>query len=144
MKMIQRIKNFIKLMILFLIGGSIYYLIEIAYRGYSHWTMFILGGVCFIVVGAINEYYSWDMSLVKQCVIGAVFITACELAFGIVLNIILGMHIWDYSNVPLNFLGQICLPFSLAWTLLSAIAIFIDDYLRYFLFHEEYPRYHLF
>ena len=34
-------------------------------------------------------------------------------------NIIMGWQVWDYSEIPLNFMGQICLSFSLCWYLLS-------------------------
>ena len=28
------------------IGGWIYYTLEILFRGFSHWSMFVLGGIC--------------------------------------------------------------------------------------------------
>ena len=28
------------------IGGWIYYSLEIIFRGFSHWSMFVLGGIC--------------------------------------------------------------------------------------------------
>ena len=57
---------------LFLIGGALYYLIEVLWRGYSHWSMFILGGVCFMIMGLLNEYkFSWKDSLLKQSIISA-------------------------------------------------------------------------
>ena len=40
-------------------------------------------------------------------------ITAVELAAGLLVN--RGYHVWDYRQMPLNFLGQICLPYSLLW-----------------------------
>ena len=43
--------------------------------------------------------------------------------------------------MPFNLLGQICLPFAVAWLALAAVAIVLDDYLRYWLFGEEKPRY---
>ena len=57
------------------------------------------------------------------------------------LYVWLELEVWDYSNLPFNFMGQICLPFSFAWTLLSGVAIVVDDYLRYLLFGEEKPHY---
>lgn len=133
----------IKELILFLIGGFIYLGIELLYRGYSHWTMFLLGGLCFLIIGALNENFEWELSFIKQSCIGAIAVTALEFIFGIVFNIILQLNIWDYSELPLNILGQICLPFTFIWFLLSAIAIVLDDWLRYWLFKEEKPHYHL-
>lgn len=124
-----------------LIGGCIYYAIEIAWRGHSHWTMAVLGGVCFVLVGGINEYFPWSMSLALQGAIGAAIITALEFVAGVVLNVWLGLGIWDYSALPFNVLGQICLPFTLAWVPLAVVAVVVDDWLRYFLFGEEKPHY---
>lgn len=138
------IKQWLKIFILFLIGGFIYVAIELGFRGHSHWTMFLLGGLCFILIGGLNNYIPWEMSIIKQGVIGSLIITSLEFIFGLVLNLYLNLGIWDYSNMPFNILGQICLPFSIAWFFLSLVAIFVDDWLRYILFKEEKPHYHLF
>ena len=114
-----------------LIGGCIYYAIEIAWRGHSHWTMAVLGGICFVLVGGINEYFPWSMPLALQGVIGAAIITALEFVSGVALNVWLGLGIWDYSTMPLNVMGQICLPFTLLWVPLSVVAVVLDDWLRY-------------
>lgn len=127
-----------------LIGGCIYYAIEIAWRGHSHWTMAVLGGICFVLVGGINEYFPWSMPLALQGVIGAAIITALEFVSGVALNVWLGLGIWDYSTMPLNVMGQICLPFTLLWVPLSVVAVVLDDWLRYWLFGEEWPHYTIF
>ena len=128
-------------MMLALIGGLAYYCVELMWRGYSHWTMAVLGGLCLLAIGSINEYLPWEMPLVQQGVVGAVIVTAAEFVAGLVLNIWLGLHIWDYSDLPFNLLGQICLPFSGLWVLLSIIAVVADDWLRYWLFGEDRPHY---
>ena len=76
--------------------------------------------------------------------IGSTIITVLEFITGCIVNLWLGWNVWDYSNLPLNLLGQICLPFSTLWYFISAIGIVIDDYIRYIYFDEEYPRYKLF
>lgn len=129
---------------LFLIGGIIYHYIEMLWRGYSHPTMFFLGGLCFLAIGGINEFIPWDMGLLWQSIIGACLVTALEFITGIIVNIWLGLGVWDYSKLPFNILGQICLPFFFAWMAVSVIAIVLDDYLRYWLFGEEKPYYKLF
>lgn len=134
-------KNFFKYLILFIIGGIIYFLFETILRGWSHWSMFLLGGLCFVLIGEYNEHVDWDTPLIKQGVIGACIVTALEFVVGIVVNVYLGWGIWDYSNVPLNFMGQICLPFSMLWIFVSILAVVVDDWLRYFLFKEEKPHY---
>lgn len=128
-------------LMLFCIGGLAYVLIELLWRGYSHWSMFIVGGMCFILIGGINEYYPWDMPLWKQMLVSAVIVTLIELAAGLILNIWLKRGVWDYSGLPFNFMGQICLYFSVVWFFLAFPAIVIDDYLRHWLFGEEFPKY---
>lgn len=134
-------KNIAKPLVLFIIGGSVYFIMEVIFRGYSHWTMFILGGLCFFYLGLINELIPWEMPLQMQGLIGAGIVTALELVAGCILNLWLGWSIWDYSDMPFNIMGQICLPFSLLWILLSIVAIILDDYLRYWLFGEDKPHY---
>jgi len=63
-------KQLYKYSILWLIGGLIYYFIELLYRGYSHFTMVALGGCCFILLGLINEILNWETPLCKQAVLG--------------------------------------------------------------------------
>lgn len=138
------IKIVLKLIILFIIGGTIYVSLELLFRGRSHISMFILGGLCFVLIGGINNYISWEMPLILQMIIGAVVITTLEFITGYIVNIRLGLNVWDYSNQPFNIMGQICLLFSFLWLLISLIAIVLDDYLRYWIFKEKKPKYHLF
>ena len=140
----KQLKLLSEYLFLFCVGAGLYVSIELIYRGYSHWTMGILGGISFVSIGLINEVLSWDTPLTLQALIGSLIITFYELVFGIVLNIWLGLNIWDYSNLPYNILGQICLPFSVIWYFLSIIGICLDDFLRWNLFNEEKPRYKIF
>lgn len=128
---------------LFGVGGVVYIMMELLWRGHSHWTMFIVGGLCFVLIGLINEYYNYDMPLVKQMLIGACIVTAVEFTSGCIVNLCLGWNVWDYSDIPLNILGQVCLPYTILWFLLSGAAIILDDYLRYWWFGEEYPHYRI-
>ena len=142
--MMNKLKIITKYLLLGIIGSIIYMSLEILWRGYTHWTMGILGGICFICIGLINEILSWETPLVLQMFIGSIIITILEFITGCIVNLWLGWNIWDYSNLPLNLLGQICLPFSILWYFISAIGIVIDDYIRYIYFDEERPRYKLF
>ena len=123
------------------IGGLIYGMIELVFRGRTHWTMLIVGGLCFWLIGLVNEVMPWTVAFWKQCLLGSLIVTAVEFFSGCIINLGLGWNVWDYSNLPLNLLGQICLPFSLLWVLISAVAIVLDDYLRYWLYGEEKPHY---
>ncbi len=130
--------------ILALIGGIIYGALELLFRGHTHWTMIVLGGVCFVTVGLINELIPWEMPLVVQMLCGAIIITALEFGCGCIVNIWLGLNVWDYSKLWGNFLGQICPLFSTIWYFISLIAIVLDDHLRFWLFGEEMPHYKIF
>lgn len=137
-------KSILKYFILWWIFGSTYCSLEIIFRGHSNFSMILLGGLCGLLIGSINNLFPWEMSLAKQGVIGACIVTVLEFVTGCVVNIWLGWNVWDYSNMPLNILGQVCLPFSLLWILLSIVCIIVDDYLRYLMFNEQMPHYYLF
>lgn len=131
-----------KAVILAIIGGAAYAGIEVLWRGHTHWTMAVLGGILFVLLGALNEHQK--IPLLLQSILGALLVTAAEFVAGLILNVWLGLDIWDYSDVPGNILGQVCPQFILAWMGLALAAIFLDDYLRYWLWGEPRPRYRLF
>ena len=128
---------------LFLAGGALYFLFEMIWRGYSHWTMFILGGLCFVLVGGLNNFLPWEMPLLLQMLLGGLIITVGELLVGIVVNLWLGWQVWDYSALPGNLWGQICPQYSLLWVLLSGPIILLDDLLRWRWYGERMPSYKL-
>ena len=126
---------------LFFVGATIYVVIEKLYRGYSHWTMFLLGGICFIPLGLINEVLPWDMPLLLQMFIGGMIITVLEFITGCIVNLWLGWNVWDYSELPFNLWGQISLFSSIVWVGLSLVGIVLDDFIRWKFFDEEKPHY---
>lgn len=103
--------------------------------------MYILAGICFLIIGELNESFEYKDPLIFQMIYGSIIITVLEFIFGMILNKILGLGIWDYSDMPFNLMGQICLPFTILWFFLSLVAIVVDDYIRYFIFGEEEPHY---
>ena len=105
-----------QLLFSFLMGYFCYSLVEIVLRGYTHWTMCLTGGFVMTILYAINCRRT--MTLMKSCALGSLLITMIELAVGIFDNIIMHWNVWDYSNMPFNFLGQICIPFSAFWFVL--------------------------
>ena len=126
---------------LFFVGATIYVIIEKLYRGYSHWTMFLLGGICFIALGLINEVIPWDMPLLLQMFIGGMIITVLELITGCIVNLWIGWNVWDYSELPFNLWGQISLFSSIVWVGLSLVGIVLDDFIRWKFFDGEKPHY---
>lgn len=133
----------IKTLTLFFCGGVLYYSIEIMWRDHSHVSMFLDGGVCFVLIGLMNEVVP-GLPLAVQAVLGASLIVFSELLVGSLVNLRLGLNVWDYSNQPMNYRGQVCLPFFLLWIPLAAFASVVDDTLRFWLFAEPWPPFTLF
>jgi len=133
-------KKIFKYAVLFIYGGVIYYFIELIYRGYSHPAMILVGGLCFICIGVLNENYTNQLPVIKQMAISSAVVTAIEFIAGIILNIWLKLNIWDYSNLRFNLLGQISIQTSIVWFFLALPSIYLDDYLRYWMFSKKSPR----
>ena len=134
----------LKYLFLFLLGGFAYFYIEIMFRGFSHFSMIICGGLAFVLCGALNQIAHFRISLITQRLCSALIITALEFITGYIVNIKLGWDVWDYSGMPYNLYGQICLAYSLIWLVLSLACIFLDDLVRWKIFDEEKPRYQVF
>lgn len=136
--------KYLKDIILFVIMALLYMSIEVVYRGHTYLAMGIVGGIDGLLIGLINKVFKWETPLWKQCFIGMLIITTSEFISGCILNLWLGLNMWNYSKIPFNVLGQICLPFCIVWYFLSLVAIFLDDFLRWKLFGEEKPHYIIF
>lgn len=134
---------YLKYLFLFATGGLLYNVLELVWRGWSHWTMFILGGICFVILGVLNEIMPWVMPLWQQVLIGACIITGLEFCTGCIVNLWLRWGVWDYSQMPGNLLGQICPQYFGLWLLVALAGIILDDWLRYWWFGEERPHYKL-
>ena len=115
------------------IGGMGYVALELLWRGWSHGSMFLVGGICFLLISTTETL---SLPLLPRSVLCAVLVTAVELVSGLLINVALGLRVWDYGGVPYNLWGQICLPYFFLWTLVSAGAVLIDRALRRALFRE--------
>lgn len=125
--------------VIFYIGGMFYCTVELLWRQWTHGSMFLLGGLCFYLVGGLDKRFR--MPVLAQMLLGALIVTFFEFWTGILVNRVMHLNVWDYSHVPMNFMGQICVPFTLLWFPLSGIGIFCEDYLRHALFHEPLPKF---
>lgn len=128
--------EFLKAAVIFMAGGFIYGAIEILYRGHTHPSMFLLGGLSLLWVGGLNSFFGKNPPLLLQMAIGSAIITLGEFICGVVVNLWLGMDVWDYSKMPFNIMGQVCLLFVFIWFFLSLPAILIEDYMRSGMFNE--------
>ncbi len=101
----------------YVIGALGYSLIEIIWRGNTHWTMTLTGGLCFTLIYASNLKNRFK-KLWKKCLMGSGIITSVEFSVGCLVNLGLKWNVWDYSAMHFNILGQICLLYSGLWFLL--------------------------
>ncbi len=108
--------------LLFSIGAVSYGLIEVVWRGRTHPSMLLAGGICFCGMDLINRKLK-NAHPIYKCVLSSGLITSVELVFGCIFNIILKQNVWDYRNIPFNLFGQVCLLYSVLWGLLSIIAV---------------------
>ena len=108
-----------------LTGGFLYCLVEILYRGYTHISMFFLGGICFLCIGGIRRTFCDSVPAQKMLLCAGV-ITLFEFLCGVLVNRVLGLAVWDYSSMPMNVMGQICITYSAAWCLLAVPAMGLD------------------
>lgn len=128
-------------LILWLTGGIAYFYMEIAFRGYSHFSMLICGGLCFLSVGyagrlILGKCRRVILALPLVMVAGMMIITLYEFVTGILVNVVLGWNVWDYSGFRYNLMGQICLVYSLLWSLLSLLCLLLDIVIRKYIFDE--------
>ena len=110
--------------VLFYLGGGAYMLRDVAYRGWSHGSMFLAGGSCFLLLGRIQQTRP-RLRLPARMALGAAVITAVELLTGLLVN--RQYQVWAYRRVPGNFHGQVCLPFTLLWIPVSLAAFLLYD-----------------
>ena len=127
--------------LLLLAGGSVYVCIELLWRGRSHGSMFLCGGLCTVLIGMLNEWAP-GLALTAQMLLGACVITASELLFGFLFN--RSYAVWDYQGLPHNFRGQICPQYFCAWLFIALLAVLLDDGLRLLALSEPLPQYRLF
>ena len=128
--------------VLFVVGFCLYTTFEVLFRGYSFWQSGLMGGLALIIIGQLNDKISWDFPLFWQCVVGGGVVTLIELIVGTYDRLFWHLHMWDYSHIPLNYRGIICLPFSLLWCCLALLAVLIDDSIEYYVFHGDTRPYY--
>ena len=113
------------------------------FRGFSHWSMFLLGGICFVFFAQQGIWTGWSAPLWKQVGWCVIFVTACEFITGILVNKVMRWNVWDYTDQPFQVMGQICLPFTIIFSGLCAIGILLSGYLLHYLYGEEMPQFHV-
>lgn len=107
----------------FLTGSLVYGLLELVWRGLTHWTMLLTGGLCGCLLYVISNHSG--LHYFKKLVLGMAAITTVEFMVGVLVNIVLGWRVWDYSSQALHLVGQICPRFCGYWFLLCIPAFFV-------------------
>ena len=139
-RLLSKNEKLIRIFILWFCLGMIYLTIEGFWRGWTHIVMLPIGGFCGIAIGAINQHpWFYKSKVVWQALIGTVIVLVVELLSGLVVNVWLGMGIWDYTGQFGNIAGQICVQYGILWFFLIPFAIWMEDYLRWVFWQEGEP-----
>ena len=119
----REMQSIIKFVVVFIAGGLIYGAMEIIFRGHTHWSMMVAGGICaiFLYLIAVKS----REPLWMKWIMGGAVITTVEFMAGIIVNIVLGWNVWSYAHNRANLFGQICLLFTLLWVLISVPGIWL-------------------
>lgn len=127
-------KGLLRYSLLFSTGYCVYLALEVTFRGYSFRLMGLTGGIVMVVIGFLLRHGMWKLQLPVQMLIGAVIITALELATGLFSLEVLGIRMWDYRDEWMSMCANlICPRYTLYWFLLSGVAIFFIGALDYYL-----------
>lgn len=131
----------LKVLTIWFLMGMVYFVIEGIWRipkgGDANVVMLPIGGLCGLLIGSINQIPKfYNMSVFKQSLIGTGIVLVIEYTAGYILNIKMGLDIWDYSDMFFNINGQICLEFGLIWLLIMPAAIWLEDFIRFKFWNE--------
>ena len=135
-------KKLSEYLFLWTFGGCLYYSFEVIFRGFSHWSMFVLGesALCFCDPGKDGALADALWRRLLRCI---VFVTSMEFITGIIVNKWLGLAVWDYSDQPFQLCGQRCLPFMVIFSGRCVLGILLSGYLTHWLYGDEKPHYHV-
>lgn len=135
-------------MLLWSWGGTVYFLLEVAFKTITghperiSWTMLVVAILLTVPVERAGAELPWSCPLWLQALCCSALVTAVELVSGLFLNLWLGLGVWDYTDLPGNFLGQICPQYSAVWWVLCLVFIPAFDWLRYAVEDGNRPHYY--
>ena len=109
---------------LFWWGGLLYCGIEMLWRKRTNRSMFFAGGLSLAGINLIADLF-WERSWLLTLVFCGLMITLIEFAIGYVVNLKLGLNVWNYSDRKFNIMGQVCPLYTFFWMALSLPAVFL-------------------
>lgn len=112
----------------FTAGGLGYGGLELLWRGRTHWSMLLCGGVCAVLIYLIagrERTVLW-----RRWTLCAAAVTTVEYFTGVLVNLRLGWNVWNYADRPLNVLGQICPLYTLFWFGLAIPGVWLGRTVR--------------
>lgn len=115
------------ILIIFLTGAACYVLMELFWRGHTHWTMALAGGVSAVLLLGIRRAFP-TAPLIPLCLLGALVVSAVEFLTGAIVNVWLGWGVWDYSGMKYHLYGQVSFAYTLLWAALCAPAYILLDF----------------
>ena len=125
-----------------IVSGFIYCSLEILWRGWTHWTMFVLAFIVGIIISQYNNIFTYDMDLAWQVLFGGLTSIMLEYLFGITFN--QDFTIWDYRGLWGTFAqNQLNILFCCTWFVIVCISIFILDWFEYKVLHDENKPYYV-
>ncbi len=113
----------------FAFGAALYPSLEVLWRGYTHYSMALAGGVACLLLYYLSALYP-TLSRVARAAIGGFLILLVEFIVGGIFNLFLGMGVWDYTGKPLAILGQVCPTYALLWCGLAYLFAALFDRVR--------------
>lgn len=136
------LKRIFEVFVLWFTGGVVYFYIEILCRGYSHISMFVCAGICFLLVGRVGrklcrKQLSIPAKLCRVMLAGACIITGLEFVTGLLVNKLLKLDVWDYSRIRFNVLGQICPIYTCLWGVVSVMGVYVYMLIEEKIFQEN-------
>lgn len=140
-------KNILRKMILFLLCSTIYCWIELIYRGWTHWSMALLSGTLGVLcIDTPNNLFGYNLDYSIQVLISTILCTIGEGLTGLIVNIKMGLNVWNYSTLPFTFFcGQCNLFFVFAWALIiGCFGIFFCDAYWYYICKDDEQPYYVF
>ncbi|MDR1674401.1 MAG: hypothetical protein LBR54_03005, partial [Oscillospiraceae bacterium] len=88
-------KNRMSPLLIFIIGAAAYPALEIILRGFSHISMAVAGGISLLMMLEIDKL---NIGIPLKAILGGLFITCVEFSFGCLVNLWLGLSVWDYKH----------------------------------------------